>query len=220
MKRVHSCSGGGEGGKAGSEICGTLFCVGGGLKDRRWSMLICHVMATVCGPCRAVRAVGSVLVWNVILLWLLRLLPAMCCRLICGHWMLVWLCTVRANSTMTIERWWWWWWWWRRWCWWSQLICLSNLSNWPTKCTNSCFIIRFIRRLYMFRALCAHHHEVKIVLCSIWYRHNCRWPSDAVLSQPVHRTVTYRCDDTRCCIMQFWPPDDEHIVLETCRGMK
>jgi len=20
--------------------------------------------------------------------------------------------------------------------------------------------------------------------------------------------------------MQFWPPDDEHIVLETCRGMK
>jgi len=20
--------------------------------------------------------------------------------------------------------------------------------------------------------------------------------------------------------MQFWPPDDEHMVLETCRGMK
>ena len=30
---------------------------------------------------------------------------------------------------------------------------------------------------------------------------------------------TYRCDDTRCCIIQFLPPDDEHIVLETCRGM-
>jgi len=28
------------------------------------------------------------------------------------------------------------------------------------------------------------------------------------------------CDDTRCCIIQFWPPDDEHVVLETCRGMK
>ena len=26
----------------------------------------------------------------------------------------------------------------------------------------------------------------------------------------VHRTTTYRCDDTRCCIIQFWPPDDEH----------
>ena len=25
---------------------------------------------------------------------------------------------------------------------------------------------------------------------------------------------------TRCCIVQFWPPDDEHMELETCRGMK
>ena len=42
----------------------------------------------------------------------------------------------------------------------------------------------------------------------------CRWPSGAQvekgLSQPVHRTATYRCDDTRCCIIQFRPPDDEH----------
>jgi len=37
--------------------------------------------------------------------------------------------------------------------------------------------------------------------------------------QPVHGTTTYRCDDTRCCIIQFWPTDDEHIVLETCRGI-
>jgi len=22
---------------------------------------------------------------------------------------------------------------------------------------------------------------------------------------------TFRCDDTRGCVMQFWPPDDEHI---------
>ena len=56
-------------------------------------------------------------------------------------------------------------------------------------------------RLYMFRALCAHHQEVKIVLYSIWYRHTCRWPSGAqverVLSQNAHRTATYRYDDTR-----------------------
>jgi len=31
----------------------------------------------------------------------------------------------------------------------------------------------------MFRALCAHHQEVKIVLYSIWYHHACRWPSRA-----------------------------------------
>ena len=39
-------------------------------------------------------------------------------------------------------------------------------------------------------------------------------------AQSVHETAIYRCDDTRGCIMQFWPPDDEHMVLETCRGMK
>ena len=70
----------------------------------------------------------------------------------------------------------------------------------------------------------------------------CRWPCGA----PVHRTATCRvwwyqgasdshlqsvviprcigrppseCGDTRCCIIQFWPPGDEHIVLETCRGI-
>ena len=33
------------------------------------------------------------------------------------------------------------------------------------------FYNEFIIRLYMFRALCAHHQEVKIVLHSIWYHH-------------------------------------------------
>jgi len=61
----------------------------------------------------------------------------------------------------------------------------------------------------------AHHQEVNIALHSLWYHHTYRWPSHAqierVLSQPVHRTATYRCDDTKGCIMQFWPPDDEHV---------
>ena len=43
----------------------------------------------------------------------------------------------------------------------------------------------------------------------------CRWLSraqtDPVLSQSVHRTATYRCDDTRECIIQFFPPEDEHV---------
>jgi len=38
---------------------------------------------------------------------------------------------------------------------------------------------KFIICLYMFRAICAHHQEVKIVLYSIWYHHTCRWPSGA-----------------------------------------
>ena len=62
------------------------------------------------------------------------------------------------------------------------------------------FYIKFIICLYMFRALCAHHQEVKIVLYSTWY-HNALWV--AVLSRPVHGTATYRYDDTRCGIIQF-----------------
>ena len=29
--------------------------------------------------------------------------------------------------------------------------------------------------------------------------------------RPVHRTATYSCDDTRGFIVQFCPPDDEHV---------
>jgi len=87
------------------------------------------------------------------------------------------------------------------------------------------FYNKFIKGLYMFRALCAHRQEVEIVLYSIWYRHTCRWPSraqverTAVLSQPVNGMATYRCNYTRCCIIQFWPPDDEHRVLEGYRSI-
>ena len=74
------------------------------------------------------------------------------------------------------------------------------------------FYNKFIICLYMLQALCVHHQEVKIVLYSIWYHHTCRWPFGAqverrvyssLFSQPVHRTATHRCDDTRCCIIQF-----------------
>ena len=57
------------------------------------------------------------------------------------------------------------------------------------------FYIKFIIFLYMFRALCAHHQEVEIVLYNIWYHHTCWWPSGAQvgrgLSQPAHGTGTY-----------------------------
>ena len=70
------------------------------------------------------------------------------------------------------------------------------------------FYNMFISCLYMFGAPCAHCQEVKIVLYSLWYHHTYRWLSRA---QPVHWTATYRCDDIRGCIIQFWPPDDEHM---------
>jgi len=48
------------------------------------------------------------------------------------------------------------------------------------------FYNKFVICLYMFRALCAHGQEVKIVLYSIWYHHTGRSPT--------------KYDDTRCCI--------------------
>ena len=44
----------------------------------------------------------------------------------------------------------------------------------------------------------AHRQGAKIVLCSL-------------VSSHVHGTATYRCDDTRDGMVQFWPPDDEHL---------
>ena len=41
------------------------------------------------------------------------------------------------------------------------------------------FYNKFISRLYILRAPCAHRQKVKIVLYSLWYRHTYRWPSRA-----------------------------------------
>jgi len=65
------------------------------------------------------------------------------------------------------------------------------------------FYNKFIIFIYMFRAPYAHYQEVKIVLYSIWYHHTCRWSSGVQVERGLHRTVTYRCDGTRCCIMQY-----------------
>jgi len=32
-----------------------------------------------------------------------------------------------------------------------------------------------------------------------------------ILIYLVHETATYRYQDTRGCVMQFWPADDEHM---------
>ena len=75
----------------------------------------------------------------------------------------------------------------------------------------------------------AHHQEVKIALHSLWYHHTYRWPSrvlcvdDRLVCRSicscipdghlhrVHETATYRCDDNRGCVIQFWPPDDKDM---------
>ena len=74
-----------------------------------------------------------------------------------------------------------------------------------------CFTIRFISCLYMFRA------HVLIIR-----RSKLHYTASGIITpiggRLVHRLrencsplSTYRCDDTRGCVMQFWPPDDEHM---------
>jgi len=74
------------------------------------------------------------------------------------------------------------------------------------------FCNKFIICLYMFRAQYAQHQEVKLYYTASGI-------ITPVGGRPLHRTTIYRCDDTRGCIIQFGPPDDEHTVLETCGGI-
>ena len=44
-----------------------------------------------------------------------------------------------------------------------------------------------------------------------------KWPFGAqveMAGQPLTES-----DDNRCCVSTIQPPDDEHIMLETCRGL-
>jgi len=53
----------------------------------------------------------------------------------------------------------------------------------------------------------AHHKEVKISLHNLWYH-----PTSPIdLLECMGLWVRHQCDDTRTCIMQYWPPDDEHM---------
>ena len=69
----------------------------------------------------------------------------------------------------------------------------------------------------MFRALYVYHQEAEFVLMQHLVS------SLSVSGRPVHlrtRRPLTENDDTRCCINTIQPPDDEHIMLETRRGLK
>jgi len=63
-----------------------------------------------------------------------------------------------------------------------------------------CFTISFISCLYMFRA---HVFVIR--------RSKLHYTASVIITPIGGRTATYRCDDTRACVIQFWPPDDEHM---------
>ena len=72
----------------------------------------------------------------------------------------------------------------------------------PTWCTK--FYNKFISSLYMFRA-----HVLIVRRAKLYY--TVSGIITPVGGRPVHGTATNRCDDTRDCVIQFCPPDNEHM---------
>ena len=68
--------------------------------------------------------------------------------------------------------------------------------------------------LYMFRALNVHLQEDTLYTCSICYCHSLR---DFVMTDRPPRPLV-ESDSTVCCMYKVYPPEDEHLRLETCRG--
>jgi len=71
---------------------------------------------------------------------------------------------------------------------------------------NFCFTISLFRSIYIFRPhvliirRSKLHYTASGIITPIGGRLVQRLRED---SQPVHETATYRCDDTRGCVMQF-----------------
>jgi len=92
--------------------------------------------------------------------------------------------------------------------------CISvYLSQYLTNLMHKiCFTISFITCLYMFRT-----HVLVIRGSKLHY--TASGIITPIGGRLLQKTATYRCDDTRGCVMQFWPPDDEHVCskhVEAC----
>ena len=73
--------------------------------------------------------------------------------------------------------------------------------------------------LYMFRALNGHLQEDTLYTCSIWYCHsvNSSWLPVGAQAPTGHHELLWRVT-TICCMYTVYPPEDDHLRLETCRG--
>jgi len=58
---------------------------------------------------------------------------------------------------------------------------------------------------YRYEILCLLWRSVPFMKFCVFCENLC------LLWKSGHETATYRCEDTRSCVMQFWPPDDEHM---------
>jgi len=98
--------------------------------------------------------------------------------------------------------------------WWYQRLC--NVIN-QLDAQNFCFTLSLFHASTSFRAhvliikRSKLHYTASGIITPTCAVRCTGWKRTLVLSQPVHRTATYRCDDTGGCVMQFWPLVDEHM---------
>jgi len=75
---------------------------------------------------------------------------------------------------------------------------------------NQLYAQKFCFTISLFHAFTCFEH-----MCSSSGVQNLYYRASGIITpiggRPVHETATYRCDDTRGCVMQFWSPDDEHM---------
>jgi len=67
-----------------------------------------------------------------------------------------------------------------------------------------CFTISLFHASTCFEHMCSSSGGQNCIIQHLVSSHR-------PVSQPVNGKVTYRCDDSRGCVMQFWAPDDEHM---------
>ena len=125
---------------------------------------------------------------------------------VCGRWQTQWhwgtrYCAatsfIHANTSLTTHR---------------------ILSQYLTKLMHKiCFTISLLYASTCFEHCCVHHQEVKIVLHSIWYHHNCRWPSGAQVEDCAPDGHLQSVTITDAVKYNFDLLMMSTTVLETCR---
>ena len=73
------------------------------------------------------------------------------------------------------------------------MSCKQGASPYTFHCDLSQYLTNLMHKLLFYNRFYFMPLHVSSTLHSLWYNH------------------TYSCDDTRGCVMQYWPPDAEHM---------
>jgi len=110
---------------------------------------------------------------------------------------------------------------------WISYILITNLMH------RLLFIHKILFSCTCFDPQVLIFRRIQLYTCSIWYCHSlrefvvaCRYTAWVRVSEFSLKLCTDRppwalveSDSTICCMYTIYPPEDEHLWLETCRGI-